>query len=486
MRLRTLFEPFAALTGSVIPDLEISGVEEDSRRVTPGCLFIARGGTKTDGAKYAQDAAARGAAAMLVQAALPGLKVPQIIVADPAALIAPLAHRFFGDPSKTLRVLGVTGTNGKTTTAYLVRHLLARQGIKCGMIGTVEIDDGQQRVEAQMTTPSPVDVARLMARMLQNGCQACAIEVSSHALAQDRVAGVNIAAGAFTNLTGDHLDYHQTMENYAAAKARLFEMLPAGAPAIVNARDSWSPRMLRKTQGKKLQFGIDQPADYQASGANITAKGATFHLMTPRGEADVAMRLIGRHNIENALTAASLVMETFGLEASAIAEGLRDALGAPGRLQVVSAGQPYAVLVDYAHTHDALENVLAALRPLTKGRLMLLFGCGGDRDRTKRPKMAAVAERLADVIHVTSDNPRTEDPRQIISEIMAGFTPAAKERVRVCADRREAIRDILGEAQEDDVVLLAGKGHENYQILGTTKHHFDDVEEATRVITCGR
>jgi UDP-N-acetylmuramoyl-L-alanyl-D-glutamate--2,6-diaminopimelate ligase len=485
MRLHDLLSP-RLTTPPGLEALEIFGVEEDSRRVTPGTLFIARSGTTTDGARFLHDATARGAAAAIVQQPMPGLVLPQIVAPDPAALIAPLAHRFFGDPASDVKVLTVTGTNGKTTTAYLVRHLLAKQAIKCGMIGTVEIDDGATRREAAMTTPSPVDIARLMAAMRDNGCRACAIEVSSHALDQGRVAGIQIAAAAFTNLTGDHLDYHGTMDAYAAAKAKLFEMLPPGAPAIVNARDPYAPRMLAHTAGRPLRFSAIGDADYAATDAHITAKGSRFHLHTPRGEANISMRLIGRHNIENALTAAALVAESFDLTAAQIASALADAAGAPGRLQVVDAGQPYAVLVDYAHTHDALENVLTALRPLTQGRLRLLFGCGGDRDRTKRPKMAAVAQRLADDIFVTSDNPRTEDPRQIIEEILAGFSAEKRSQVQVSVDRREAIRDILATAAEGDVVLLAGKGHENYQILGTTKHHFDDVEEATRIITSGQ
>jgi UDP-N-acetylmuramoyl-L-alanyl-D-glutamate--2,6-diaminopimelate ligase len=319
--------------------------------------------------------------------------------------------------------------------------------------------------------------------MRDNGCRACAMEVSSHALDQSRVSGVKFAAAAFTNLTGDHLDYHKTMDNYAAAKARLFEMLPADTFAIVNDQSPWAERMTRDCRARILRFGFDAAADYRAQNVNITSQGSRFLLTTPNGQCEISSALIGKHNIENILTAAALVGTTFGLTAAEIAEGLEDAAGAPGRLQSVSAGQNFAVLVDYAHTDDALANVLSALRPLTRGRLRVLFGCGGDRDRTKRPRMARVAEQLADLVYVTSDNPRTESPSEIIAEIITGFSDAFRFRAIVEPDRRRAIARVLSDAQSGDVVLIAGKGHENYQIVGQVKHHFDDVEEATRLLT---
>ena len=465
-----------------IPDTEITGIQEDSRLLKPGNLFIARGGTRTSGAQFLEDARQRGAAAALVEKIVADCALPQLAVADPAGAVALLADAFYGHPSRALKVMGITGTNGKTTTTYLIRHMLQRYGIRCGMIGTVEIDDGASCVEATMTTPSPIAVTAIMARMRDNGCQGCAIEVSSHALHQQRVGAVHFAAGAFTNLTGDHLDYHLTMDNYAAAKAILFEMIPDDAAALINARDPWAMRMVRDTRARVRQFAVELPADYRATDIQITAQGSRFTLHTPRGSAPVQMRLIGRHNIENALTAASCVMETFALTPAQVAEALRDAIGAPGRLQSVVAGQPFAVLVDYAHTDDALKNVLLALRPLTRGKLRVLFGCGGDRDATKRPRMAAVARELADEVYVTSDNPRTEDPQAIINQIIAGMDLKRGTPVHVQMDRQAAIRQIITDARPEDVVLLAGKGHENYQIIGTTKHHFDDVEEATRVL----
>ena len=467
-----------------IPNVEITGVREDSRQVCPGDLFIARPGAKADGTRFLQDAKTRGAIAAIVASRSADAPLPQVVVGPERIVSAAsvLANGLQGLPSEKVRVIGVTGTNGKTTTTYLIRHLLAKVGSRCGMVGTVEIDDGRTRREADMTTPAACDIAELLATMRDKGCRACAIEVSSHALDQGRVAGVHFAGAAFTNLTQDHLDYHQTMEQYAAAKARLFETLDPLAVAVVNGDDAWAERITRDCPGRIIRFGFGKSADYRARDCSVTAQGTTFTLITPGGKAEVSMPLIGRHNIENVLTAAALVGEVFGMTATQIAAGLHDAHGAPGRLQTVRAGQPFAVLVDYAHTHDALENVLQALRPLTAGTLGVLFGCGGDRDRTKRPRMARTAEKFADAVYVTSDNPRTEQPGAILSEVVAGFTSAGRAAAVVEPDRRAAIERILADAGPGDVVLIAGKGHENYQIIGTEKRHFDDVEEAMRAL----
>jgi UDP-N-acetylmuramoyl-L-alanyl-D-glutamate--2,6-diaminopimelate ligase len=468
-----------------VPNVEVTGICEDSRKACPGSLFVARAGTHTDGAKFLADAQAKGAVAAVVQSKIPGCALPQFVHPDPAFAVSALAHLFYGVPCKKLKVLGVTGTNGKTTTTYLLRHILGKASQRCGMIGTVEIDDGKVRRESDMTTPGAVEVAQLLGTMRDKGCRAAAMEVSSHALHQRRVAAIDFAGAGFTNLTGDHMDYHKTMENYAAAKAMLFEMLSADAVAVVNAEDDWTPRMLRDCKARVFKFGFGKEGDYRARDIEITAQGTTFTLHCPQGKARVNMSLIGRHNIENALTAAALAGEVFHLSADQLAGALSDAAGAPGRLQSVRCGQPFAVLVDYAHTDDALQNVLTALRPLVPadGKLRVVFGCGGDRDATKRPRMAKTAEKLADVLYITSDNPRTEDPSRILREIEAGLSTPRLKPTTVEPDRRKAIEQVLQEAQAGDVVLIAGKGHENYQIIGTTKHHFDDVEEARRVLS---
>jgi UDP-N-acetylmuramoyl-L-alanyl-D-glutamate--2,6-diaminopimelate ligase len=488
MLLHTLlkqYNPKGSLTG--VPNVEVTGVREDSRQEKPGDLFVARPGKQADGLQFVADAKARGAVAVVSQTPLPkgqsGVGLPQVAVADAGAAASVLANLFHGNPAEKVRTLAVTGTNGKTTTTYLIRHLLNKAAaVRCGLIGTVEIDDGRTRREASMTTPAATEIADLLAAMRDKGCRACAIETSSHALDQGRVAGVPFAGAAFTNLTGDHLDYHRTMENYAAAKARLFASLDPSAVAVVNAADKWYPRMLAECQARVLRFGFSKQTDYAARDASYTAQGTTFTLHTPDGKAEVNMPLVGKHNVENALAAAALVGEVFGLSVNQLAAGLKDAHGAPGRLQAVRAGQPFAVLVDYAHTDDALDNVLSALRPLTHGKLRVVFGCGGDRDPFKRPLRARTAEKWADAIYVTSDNPRKEKPEAILEEIRSGFTQDGLDRAVVEADRRKAIELALFEAKPQDVVLIAGKGHENYQIIGEEKHHFDDVEEASRVL----
>jgi UDP-N-acetylmuramoyl-L-alanyl-D-glutamate--2,6-diaminopimelate ligase len=487
MTLHTLirqFQPQLSVAG--IPDVQITGVCEDSRRAGPGSLFIARPGNNANGAQFMDDARKRGAVAAVVQTMVGDQSLPQLVVADAGAAASIFANLYHVNPGKTVKPLAVTGTNGKTTTAYIVRHLLGKAGVRCGMIGTVEIDNGKVRHEAEMTTPSACDVADLLAEMRDNGCGACIMETSSHALHQGRVAGVPFVGAAFTNLTGDHLDYHKTMENYAAAKASLFTSLDPQAVAVVNAGDAYSEQMVAHSVARQFRFGINRVADYRASNETTSASGTDFVLHAPDGSAKVSMQLIGKHNIENALTAAALVSQAFSLSVHQIAAGLRDASGAPGRLQQVRNGQPFAVLVDYAHTDDALQNVLTALRPLTSGKLRVLFGCGGDRDPFKRPRMARTAEDFADFIYVTSDNPRTEKPQSILDGIAGGFSPAARPRVKFELDRKSAIERILADAEPGDVVLLAGKGHENYQIIGQEKRHFDDVEEAVRCLSMGQ
>jgi len=465
-----------------VPNVPITGVCEDSRKVAAGNLFIARRGTQSSGVEFITDAQLRGAAAVVSETAISECALPQVIVADAARATSLLANYFHGKPSRAMRCLAITGTNGKTTTTYLLRHLLAKARERCGLVGTVEIDDGRARREAEMTTPSACDVAAMLAAMRDNGCSAAAIEASSHALEQSRLAGVQFAGAAFTNLTGDHLDYHKTMDAYAAAKAKLFESLDAEATAVINDDDSWSNRMIENCPSRIIRFGFGPRAHYRAGKVQITAQGSRFELIAPGGRADVQMKLIGKHNIENALAATALAAEVCGVSINQIAAGLGDAGGAPGRLEAVELGQPFAVLVDYAHTDDALENVLSALRPLAKGKLRVLFGCGGDRDPHKRPRMAKVSERYGDAIYVTSDNPRTEDPMKIIEQIVPGFSKSQGKPVVIEADRRAAIERIIADARPGDVVLIAGKGHENYQVVGTQKHHFDDLEEARRVI----
>ncbi len=475
-------------------DVEITDVVDDSRRVSPGALFIARhDATGEDGRRFVIDAVEQGAVAVIASnQPIECLPSPCVWLQAPTVdqpLVGELAERFWHHPSRQLQLIGITGTNGKTTTAFLTQHLLQKVGVKCGMIGTVFIDDGADRTTAELTTPGAADFSRLLARMVANGCTAVVAEVSSHALHQGRVSALQFTTGVFTNLTGDHLDYHGTMDDYAAAKARLFETLPTTGFAVVNHNDAFADRMVRDCKANVLRCSVcDQPGGHDiectAEVIDIAAAGSRVRLDGAWGSVEVTIPLIGRHNIANllqALSAASTIASlTRGLRAS-----LEQCPSVPGRLEPVSldadASQP-TVLVDYAHTHDALDNVLVALKPLTRGRLITVFGCGGDRDGTKRPKMAAAACKFSDVIIITSDNPRGEDPDKIIAEVRKGVPTERMNDVMIEPDRAIAIRRAIEQAAPDDVVLIAGKGHEDYQIVGSETLHFDDRERALQVL----
>ena len=486
-------EPVAI--GPVI-DPWVTGVQDDSRLVKPGDLFIARSGDKADGSKFIADAVSRGAVAVVVGIELTESisAVPVILVEYPGKAVGQLANALMGRPSLQMTLIGVTGTSGKTTCAYLVRHLLNFAGKKCGLIGTVEIDDGSGTVqEADLTTPGAAELVGILARARDNQCEAVVMETSSHALSQDRVSALRFAAAAYTNLSQDHLDYHKTMDNYAAAKARLFEMLDESAVAVVNGQDEYTFRMIQNCVAPVKTFAIDYLADYRAMDVVVSAAGSNFLLCTPDGHEPVRMKFVGRHNVQNALLAAGIVIERFGIPISVVAQGLSSAPIVPGRLQPVDHPDgrkiDYAVLVDYAHKPDALEKVLRAMRPLTTGRLRVLFGCGGNRDRLKRPIMAQLAQALADDVYITSDNPRDENPLSIIDEICEGIVAdtsssdvSSLAEIRVQPDRAKAIAQIIADAQTGDVLIIAGKGHENYQIVQGKKSHFDDVEECQKAM----
>lgn len=461
----------------------VRDVVEDSRRATPGCLFVARQGTRADGERFVYDAVGRGAAAVLSGRAVEpaaGSALTLLAARHPGAVLGPLAQRFHGDPGRGMRLVGVTGTNGKTTVCHLIHQMLRRAGARCGLIGTVQVNDGAAPRPAEMTTPGAVDLARMLAAMRDNGCRAAVLEVSSHALHQGRTDGIPFEVGVFTNLTGDHLDYHGTLEDYAAAKAILFERLSPAGRAVVNADDPGSQRMTAGCRAEVLTVSLDDRARRSAScRATIgrrTISSSEVVFTGPWGAVELALPLTGRHNVLNALSAAAACW-ALGLDAAALGEGLAGCSAPPGRLEPVTAeSDPFCVLVDYAHTDDALANVLQALRPLVPsgGRLRVVFGCGGDRDRSKRPRMAAVAAGIADEMIVTSDNPRTEDPETIIDEILTGVPRARLGGMTRIACRRSAIEHALERTEPGDVVLIAGKGHEPYQIIGTEKRPFDD------------
>ncbi|MCC7416497.1 MAG: UDP-N-acetylmuramoyl-L-alanyl-D-glutamate--2,6-diaminopimelate ligase [Acidobacteria bacterium] len=466
-------------------DTRIAGIACDSRAVSHGDVFVALKGLEADGAAFAPQAGERGALAVLAeQPPASESGVPWVVVRDARRALALLAAELHGHPSRELRVVGITGTNGKTTAAYLLASIFEAAGIRCGMLGTVSYRIGDEVRDAARTTPEAPHVQAMLREMADRGCGACVMEVSSHALALARVDGVSFAAGVFTNLTRDHLDFHGDMEAYFQAKRRLFEMLPPSAPAVVNVDD---PRgaLLALAGGRPVTYAVSRPADIAPGPLSFSLDGLAFDLRTPRGALRVESRLVGRPNVYNILAAAGTAA-ALGLPFDAIERGLRALAGVPGRFQVVSeSADAVTVVVDYAHTDDALRNLLETARPLARGRLITVFGCGGDRDRTKRPLMGAVAGRLSDAIIVTSDNPRSEDPGRIIEEIQRGITQDTRRGARqvlAIADRRAAIGKAIELARPDDLVLIAGKGHEKYQIVGDRTLPFDDAEVAREAL----
>ena len=472
-----------ASLGATAPDLPVSAIVYDSRRAIAGSVFVALRGLKADGTQFVGQAIERGAIAVVAESEPPAdVRTPWIAVSDARLALALLADHFFDHPSRTLRVIGVTGTNGKTTTAYLLASILDAAGLNAGLLGTVTYRVGDEEREASRTTPEAPDVQQLLREMIERGNRSAVMEVSSHALALKRVDGMRFAAGIFTNLTRDHLDFHEDMETYFAAKRRLFELLPDDAPGVINIDDPRGASLLEVCR-RPVTFGITKPADVSPGSLDITLRGLSFEVRTPRGTIALTSSLVGRPNVYNILAAAATA-SALDVPLEAIQEGVRALSGVPGRFQVVSAvDDPVTVVVDYAHTDDALRNLLETARPLAPRRLVTVFGCGGDRDRTKRPLMGMVAARLSDVVVITSDNPRSEDPQRIIDEIKRGIPAASQSTgrepdIRTIVDRREAIEQAVELAQTGDLVLIAGKGHEKYQQIGSRVLPFDDVEVA--------
>jgi UDP-N-acetylmuramoyl-L-alanyl-D-glutamate--2,6-diaminopimelate ligase len=464
------------LTGDGAAEVEVTGLAYDSRAAGPGTLFFCVPGFERDGHEFAGEAVSRGAVALVVERPL-SLGVPEIVVDDVREAMAPIAARFYGDPTASLRVVGVTGTNGKTTTAFLVRSLLEAAGTRCALMGTVKAVIGGVEHEVARTTPEAIDMQASFRAMLDAGDQACAIEVSSHALDLNRADAIHFAAAIFTNLSRDHLDFHPTMDDYFAAKRRLFESGPG--VVVIGVDDDWGRRLAAEQPGA-VTFSVDGEADYRAAEASFAIDGAEFTAITPDGAVRLRSRLPGRFNVANVLGAVAAV-HRLGVSLAAVAEALPAVDPVPGRFEPVEEGQPFAVLVDYAHTPDSLENVLRSARALTEGRLLCVFGCGGDRDRGKRPQMGRIASELADVAVVTSDNPRSEEPQAIIDEILTGVDGAAD--VEVLIDRRAAIVRAVELAAPGDVVLIAGKGHEQGQEFAAgRKVPFDDVSVAREAL----
>ena len=483
--------PFAALgrAADSCPDVPVTGVVYDSRQASPGSVFVALKGLQTDGTSYAREAAGRGAIAVFGEGqGSSGISVPWVQVANARLALAALSHEFFGRPSERITLVGITGTNGKTTTSYLLTAIFDAAGIRCGRIGTVGYRIGNREYEAARTTPEAPELHRMLRDMIAQGCGACVMEVSSHALVLRRADYLHFAAGVFTNLTRDHLDFHGDMEEYFTAKRRLFELLPDAGVGIANVDDPRGADFAAVTP-RPVTYGIDAPADVSPGPISFSLEGLAFEIRTTRGLLQIRSPLVGRPNAYNILAAVATGV-ALDLPLNAIEQGVRDLENVPGRFQVVSSTtDDVRVVVDYAHTDDALKNLLETARPLATGRVITVFGCGGDRDKTKRPLMGAVAARLSDTVIITSDNPRSENPDQIIEDIKRGIVlpadrvgpkgqgPKATPYLAI-PDRKAAIERAVREARPGDLVLVAGKGHEKYQVIGERTLPFDDVEVA--------
>ena len=470
MKLRDLLKDIPFTYTAVDLDIDIREVRYDSRAVQPGDLFVAVRGFATDGHAYIGMALKKGAVAVVCEQA--GKGIPAVIVPDARAALAEIAGNRFDHPSRKLTMVGVTGTNGKTTTTTLIKHILEAEGHKVGLIGTNQNMIGDEVIPTERTTPESYELQALFARMAESGCTHCVMEVSSHSLVLDRVRGVRFAVGAFTNLTQDHLDFHKTMEAYREAKAKLFTISDKG---VINLDDPVADKMLADATCPCLTFSADKDAaDLSAKNIELGASGVSFDAATRDAIARVSLGIPGHFSVENALAALGVCV-ALGVPLENADRALGTAHGVKGRAEVVPTNTDYTVLIDYAHAPDGVSNILRTVRGFAKGRVIALFGCGGDRDRTKRPIMGHLAAELSDYCIVTSDNPRTEQPEAIIEDIVAGMKDA-KVPVDVICDRRAAIYHALDIAQKDDVIVLMGKGHETYQEIDHVKHHMDERE----------
>ena len=466
--------------------IPVAGIVYDSRKVNPGSVFVALRGMKSDGRMFADQAIAAGAVAVVAeQAPEKAVSVPWIVVSNTRVALACLATEYHGHPSSQLTVVGITGTNGKTTTSYLLSKVFEAAGYRCGLMGTVTYRIGGREFSSTRTTPEAPDLQGFLGEMVRKGCDACAMEVSSHALALHRVSGTRFSAGVFTNLGRDHLDFHLTMEAYFSAKKRLFEMLPNDAPAAVNIDDPRGSSIVELVQ-RPVTYAIDRPADVTPGPITSSLEGLSFNAQSPQGVVRVRSKLLGRANVYNLLSVVGTAT-ALGLPRNAVEQGIESMTGVPGRFESVSSfDDDIPVFVDYAHTDDALRHLLETARPLTSQRLITVFGCGGGRDRTKRPLMGMVAARLSDLVVITSDNPRNDKPVQIIEEVVRGAQAEVDMtgvEIVTIVDRKEAIHEAVKRAQPGDIVVITGKGHEKFQEINDHLIPFDDVLVAREALT---
>ncbi|MGM0502606.1 MAG: UDP-N-acetylmuramoyl-L-alanyl-D-glutamate--2,6-diaminopimelate ligase, partial [Bacillota bacterium] len=464
------------LTGDETTD--IKGIAYDSREVKAGDLFVAITGFETDGHKYIADAISNGATAVLVEQEVSDLKVPTVGVKDSRSALAKISAKFYDYPAQELTVIGVTGTNGKTTTTYLIEGVLSNLGLNTGLIGTIKNKVGDKEESSSRTTPESLDIQRMLAEMLEDGVTHVVMEVSSHALALDRVLEVDFDRKIFTNLSRDHLDFHHTFEEYLAAKLKLFTS--NNQPSIINLDDERAGKISSAVEGEVLTYGIEETADFRGENIEITSTGVHYDLITADNKLRINLSLTGKFNVYNSLAAITTV-SSLGFELADIKSGIEEINGVPGRFEVIDLGQDYGVIVDYAHTPDGMKNVLKTAQECSTGDVIVVFGCGGDRDRKKRAMMGQLGIELADFAVVTSDNPRSEKPEDIIAEIEAGIEELEQdtsEQYLIVEERGAAIRTAVERAAAGDIVLIIGKGHETYQDFGDKVIDFDDREEA--------
>ena len=453
---------------------DIEALSCDSRKISKNSLFVALKGSSYDGASFIQEAVQKGSRAIVSSLDPKSLKLNDNVyflqVEDPRRVLRNLTQRFYGDPSQNVKTIGITGTNGKTTVTYLIESIFKQAGKDCGVIGTINYRLKEKVIPSGNTTPGFLENQQWLSLMKEEGINYCIMEVSSHALDQGRVDGINFEVGLFTNLTSDHLDYHHTRENYFLAKSKLFSNLSSEAKAVINTDDPYGQRLVSMTEAKIFTYGIKNRAYVMAKDIQESIQITQFKIVCPEGEVLIRTPLIGAHNIYNMLAAAAAALSQ-GLSLEVIRKGLEGVLNVPGRLEKVNCGQNYTIFLDYAHTQDALENVLSTIKKVTDAKVILVFGCGGNRDKTKRPAMGKVASQLADQVIITNDNPRGEDPQSIINQIVEGFEG---DHYTVISDREEAIHKALEMAKSGEIVLLAGKGHETYQIFQEGTIKFDE------------
>jgi UDP-N-acetylmuramoyl-L-alanyl-D-glutamate--2,6-diaminopimelate ligase len=476
MKLKVLFKDIESAVIRGTKDIDITGISANSKSVGPGFMFIVKRGKKFDGAKFIPEVIEGGASAILTDTYDPFItEITQVIHSDPASLEPILAERFYKDPVKKLDMIGVTGTNGKTTTTFLIKYLLEKQQEVCGLIGTVSWMTGKKVFSPSHTTPDYLTLIGLFSEMVQSGAKTAIMEVTSHALAQQRIQGIDFEIGVFTNLTQDHLDYHQTMEAYAEAKALLFRALKPSAWAVINIDDPVSSVMTRTCRAHIMTFGLTSGADLRASDLKMSSKSMQFNIHYKGQVQLLKTQLIGRFNVYNILAAVCVALIR-GMTLTDICNAMKTFTGVPGRLERVSNKKKLQVFVDFSHTPDALEKALKTLQEFKKGRLITVFGCGGDRDAKKRPQMGLIAEKLSDVSILTSDNPRSEKPEEIARQVLEGCEKPHKTIVEL--DRQKAIAKAVQIATPKDIVLIAGKGHETTQIFAHRTIYFDDREVA--------